>query len=136
MRNIPRLGDPRTTQHFRADTPETGRERQSCKDVACPHHMFGWETTVDEGTQLGKAQAGYIRYQSGRRFKEERLPTGLTRFAFYPGQTCFSVHERVIRPAILSQQVGIQTAWRVEPEQWIDGMNEEFYKLGKQKQEG
>lgn len=64
----------------------------ACKDVGCQNWAHGWETTVDETTDLGKAQAAYIRQKSGRTFTETRTDAGLTVFRFEAFQRCFSEH--------------------------------------------
>jgi len=64
----------------------------ACKDVGCQAWAHGWETTVDEATDLGRAQGAYIRQQSGRTFTEQRTAAGLTVFRFEAFQRCFSEH--------------------------------------------
>ena len=58
----------------------------------CTHSILGWITTIDESSEFGKQQAGYIRYKSGRRFIETKVGDGLTQFSFNPGQVCFHTH--------------------------------------------
>jgi hypothetical protein len=71
----------------------------TCADLDCPHYLLGWDSVIDERTDLGQRQAHYIRRESGRRFTEERQPDGLTRFAFEAGQKCFTQHRgRNMRP--------------------------------------
>lgn len=65
----------------------------TCAEVECGSHTRGWQSFIDESTALGQKQAYYIRKQSGRRFTEERLETGITSFTFVPGQTCFGAHQ-------------------------------------------
>ena len=64
----------------------------ACKDVGCQNWLHGWETTVDEATDLGRAQAAYIRHKSGRTSTERRTGTGLTVFRFEAFQRCFVEH--------------------------------------------
>lgn len=64
----------------------------TCEEVGCVNYARGWVTRIDERTQLGATQAQYIRAQSGRRFREERTPDGLTAFSFYAEQRCFAEH--------------------------------------------
>jgi hypothetical protein len=73
---------PRST-HFR---------KAGCAEVECEGLLHGWVCLIDETTELGQAQAHYIRKLSGRRFREE-TENGLTAFTFEPGQTCFTEHE-------------------------------------------
>jgi hypothetical protein len=65
----------------------------TCEQVECGHRANGWQTLVDEATELGQRQAAYIR-RSGRRFREVRGDAGLVRFVFEPGQRCFTPHSR------------------------------------------
>ena len=78
-----RILSPHAT-HFRPAT---------CPEMACPAHEHGWRSTIDEATVLGQQQAHYIRKQSGRRYAEERLESGLTQFTFEAGQKCFTEHQ-------------------------------------------
>jgi hypothetical protein len=64
----------------------------ACKDVGCQAWAHGWESTFDEATDLGRAQAAYVRTKSGRTFTERRTGAGLTVFRFEPFQRCFAEH--------------------------------------------
>lgn len=70
----------------------THSRKATCAEVGCPNHENGWVTRVDEATELGARQAGYIRRMSGRKFAEGRDEAGLTEFVFPPGQKCFAEH--------------------------------------------
>jgi hypothetical protein len=70
----------------------------ACQSVGCEAYRKGWDTTVDELTDLGRRQAAYIRAQSGRTFKESHDGLGLTVFRFDSGQRCFADHHT--RPAV------------------------------------
>lgn len=61
----------------------------TCEESGCGAFLYGWVTEVDESVGLGQRQAHYVRREAGRRFAEERLPSGLTRFTFEAGQECF-----------------------------------------------
>jgi hypothetical protein len=67
--------------------------RTVCEQVACEAWRQGWESLIDESTDLGKDQAAYIRMQSGRTFREQRTAAGLTVFRFESGQRCFADHK-------------------------------------------
>lgn len=113
-----RIVVPRAT-HWRPAT---------CAESDCQAYLLGWLTTVDEGTDLGRRQAHYIRRESGRRYREERTEAGLTDFTFEPGQKCFAEHElRNDRPERFlvtgGDHRGNPTGERYEhagPEQWTD----------------
>lgn len=66
--------------------------RAVCEQVSCEAYLNGWETAVDERTDLGMMQAAYIRQRSGRTFREMRTGEGLTVFRFESGQRCFAEH--------------------------------------------
>lgn len=78
---------------YRLQAPPDRFVRSACEDVRCEAWQFGFETTVDEATPLGQAQAAYIRQSSGRTFREMRSAAGLTVFRFEPGQRCFAEHQ-------------------------------------------
>lgn len=62
------------------------RRKAACQEVGCEAYRLGWETAVDEATEMGRQQAHYIRTQSGRTFREYRSEAGLTVFRFEPYQ--------------------------------------------------
>lgn len=72
--------------------PETHSRVAECQEVGCQAYAHGWKSIIDEGTELGQRQAGYIRSHSGRAFTESRTPEGLTEFIFKPEQKCFGEH--------------------------------------------
>jgi hypothetical protein len=100
-----------------------------CATVNCAHWLKGWVTTVDIGTKLGQGQAGYIRFHSGRNFVEERVSDTLIRFIFYPGQTCFREHKLPLERVTRNGQVQ-------EFDRWIDGWNENAYRVQQLKRRG
>lgn len=67
----------------------------ACRDVGCEQYRNGWDSVIDETTDLGRTQAAYIRQRSGRSFKELRTAAGLTVFRFEPGQRCFTDHQTI-----------------------------------------
>lgn len=81
MKTYQVLAPPAT--HFRAAT---------CAEVDCPHHLYGWRTVVDPGTDLGAAQVEFIKTESGRRFQSYWDEAGLVTFTFEAGQECFTRH--------------------------------------------
>lgn len=130
------IAAPRST-HFRAAT---------CAEADCRYHVNGWQTAVDESTDLGKQQAYYIRNQSGRRYSEDRnLTPGLTLFTFEPGQTCFAADRHVVpldRPALFLVRGG---DWRGNPtgelvrrsaDDWVDDFATHQDKLATELQKG
>lgn len=122
--------------HFRPAT---------CAEVECGAHVNGWATTVDESTELGGKQAYYIRKQSGRQFSEEKIESGLTRFVFAPGQTCFRQHRMTLeREPIYRVRSG---DWRGDPrrggvftyrdgDDWVDDFATHQQKLADRLEQG
>lgn len=122
--------------HFRAAT---------CAEVDCPQHLHGWQTPIDESTELGQQQAWYIRNQSGRRYTENRdLLPGVTVFAFQAGQRCFAQHKaRLDRPELFLVRDG---DWRgnptgnkrqhTRPEDWVEDFATNQQQLADQLEKG
>ena len=85
----------------------------ACHEVRCEAWQFGWETLVDEGTPLGREQARYIRYMSGRTFTEHRAEGGRMVVFRFPGrQRCFAEHRtRPARWFAAGREVGGMADW-------------------------
>src|SRR6476620_8795741 len=64
----------------------------TCAEVDCEASAYGWRTTVDVGTELGRKQANYIRLLSARSFTVVENGT-LVSFTFPAGQACFVEHK-------------------------------------------
>lgn len=73
-------------------SPPDRSVRAACEQVGCLAYRHGWESHVDEATELGRRQADYIRRKSGRTFREQRDAAGITVFRFDSGQRCFAEH--------------------------------------------
>lgn len=85
----------------------------TCDEADCDAYRNGWQTAVDEATDLGQKQAHYIRSLSGRRYTERRTEVGLTAFVFEAGQQCFSRHKVSLdRPEFYLSRAG---DWRGDP---------------------
>jgi hypothetical protein len=85
------VGPPQAYKTYTVAAPlSTHFAAATCEQVDCPHYLGGWQSAIDETTELGQSQAYYIRRDSGRGYTEQRLPTGLTLFTFPPGQRCFA----------------------------------------------
>ena len=119
---------PRKT-HFRPAT---------CQEVDCPNFEYGWQTTVDVGTELGRKQANYIRLHSGRSFTYDHRKGGtLVTFVFASGQKCFAEHRvSLYREPIYRIKGG---DWRGNPRKvpaiplrgsaWVDDFGENQIKV-------
>lgn len=120
------------------------RRPATCVDVDCAAYLHGWTTEVDESSDLGAAQAHYVRRESGRAFVEGRTPGGLTVFTFEAGQQCFADHTTVDdRPPIFLVRSG---DWRgnpggqhrvhTRPEHWVEDFSEHQQGLADALQKG
>lgn len=116
-------------QTYSITAPRDTSVPAACEQVRCPQWQHGWESVIDESTDLGKRQAAYIRTQSRRTFREMKGPDGLTVFRFDSGQRCFAEHRT--RPEIYLVRDG---DWRgnptgrrrqhTRPADWVEDMAE------------
>jgi hypothetical protein len=97
-------------QTYSITAPHDRTVKAACEEVGCAAWLNGWQSTVDESTELGQRQAAYIRQQSGRTFHEQRTAAGLTVFTFDSHQRCFADHRT--RPEIYAVRDG---DWRGNP---------------------
>lgn len=104
----------------------------ACAEAGCDAYLRGWQTTVDETTELGQRQAHYIRHDRTRRHAEQRSGLGLTIFVFEPGQQGFSHDHRLPtgRPERLlvtggdwrGNPLGTPRREHVSADDWVDDM--------------
>lgn len=108
-----------------------------CREVRCPHYELGWTTTVDEKTDLGRAQARYMRKEAKRKFKEHQNELGLTVFLFEQGQKCFQQHKVQTGEApikLVTRPDGGRQ--RQDADRWFYEANEEVYRFEELKKRG
>jgi hypothetical protein len=128
-------------QTYSITAPRDTRVRAACEQVGCAAWRHGWESTIDESTELGQDQARYIRMQSRRTFRETRTDAGLTVFRFESGQRCFANHET--RPEIYvvrdgdwrGNPTGLARTHR-RPADWVEDFGLNQQRLGDQQQRG
>lgn len=92
VNRIAPAGPASAYQTYQIASPSDRTIRAACELVGCAAYMHGWDTAVDERTELGVQQAAYIRAQAGRTFRELRSAEGLTIFRFDSRQRCFGEH--------------------------------------------
>jgi len=97
-------------QTYSITSPHDRLVPAACEQVGCEQWYYGWQSTVDESTELGRSQAQYIRHQSGRTFREQRTGAGMTVFTFEARQRCFANHQT--RPELYVVRDG---DWRGNP---------------------
>jgi hypothetical protein len=128
-------------QTYSIKAPSDATVRTACESVGCPAWRHGWESAIDESTELGQRQAAYIRQQAGRTFREMRTEAGLTVFRFEPGQRCFAEHGT--RPELYLVRDG---DWRGNPTgrqrqhtravDWVEDFGEHQLRLVDQQKKG
>lgn len=117
-------------QTFQIEAPVSTHTRVvSCEDFECRAYRNGWRMRIDLGTPLGQAQARYIKYDSGRKYKVVGQQDGIAELEFSPNQPCFAEHRvRTDRPEIYRVKGGdhrgnpLKTLTRVhkKPEFWVE----------------
>ena len=128
-------------QTYSITSPRDVQMRAACEQVGCAAWARGWESVIDERTDLGKEQAAYIRTQSGRTFRDMKRGDGLTVFRFESGQRCFAEHRT--RPEIYLVRDG---DWRGNPTgrqrqhsraaDWVEDFGEHQQRIADQQQKG
>jgi hypothetical protein len=108
------------------------------EDVDCDQYARGWRMKIDLGTDLGRKQAHYVKYESGRSFKVIAQHDGLVELEFAAGQPCFREHRVPLdRPEIYRVKGGdfrgnpLRTLTRVHkrPEYWVEEFAEHQDKI-------
>lgn len=116
--------DPQHTKTYSIVTPvHTHWRKATCEEVNCKYFLNGWETKVDESTDLGQRQAYYIRNTAKRKYTEERVGS-ITTFTFPAGQVCFgSDRHRVLngrQEMFVVRDGGTPARVHQRPEDWVD----------------
>jgi hypothetical protein len=116
-------------QTYSITAPRDAAVVAACEQVACPAWLNGWDSVIDERTELGQQQAAYIRGQSRRTFREMKTDAGLTVFRFEAHQRCFEEHRT--RPEIYLVRDGDhrgnptgRTRQHTRPADWVEDMTE------------
>lgn len=138
---LPPQGPAQAYQTFSVRSRSDRAVRAVCEDVQCQAWREGWESVIDESTDLGKQQAAYIRTQSGRTFRELRTAAGLTVFRFDSGQRCFADHQT--RPELYLVRDGDfrgnptgRRRVHTRPSDWVEHMQEEFGRFNDDRERG
>ncbi len=92
IHRLPPALPPQDMKTYSIASPvETHTRSARCEEVGCEAQAAGWQTLVNESTDLGSRQAHYIRTMSGRAHTEA-LEAGVTTFTFPAGEQCFADH--------------------------------------------
>jgi hypothetical protein len=132
---------PGAYQTYAVASPRDTTRKAACEEVDCAAWRNGWETAIDESTELGRQQADYIRTQSRRTFRElPRAGGGLTVFRFESGQRCFADHRtrpesyRVLAGDWRSR--GVLLRGHTRPADFVEDWGEHQQRLADQQKEG
>lgn len=114
--------------------PATHWQVVSCQQYGCLTQQRGFRTILDTATDLGRAQAGYLRTRAGRPHREHRSGPSQVTFVFPPGTDCFTTHRQPLgRPALYVVRDGDWRAYgpatRLRPDQWVDTMADHLDQL-------
>jgi hypothetical protein len=128
-------------QTYSITAPHDRTIRAACEEVGCANWLNGWKTVIDESSEQGRAQAAYIRHQSGRTFREQQTGEGLTVFTFDSHQRCFADHRT--RPETYAVRDG---DWRGNPtgrrrihanaQDWTEDFGEHQQRIADQHERG
>jgi hypothetical protein len=127
---IPRAASNGHILHRPTDPALDFWRRATCAEVECWGYRHGFELRIDEATQLGQAQAAYLRADtSRRRAREYRNEVGLTVFQYAPGQRCTSDSDDAHRVPIEREPLYIlrdpmRGRRQVGATQWVDVLAE------------
>jgi hypothetical protein len=128
-------------QTYSITAPQDTTIVAACEQVGCAAWLNGWDSVIDERTELGQQQAAYIRGQSRRAFREMKTDAGLTVFRFEAHQRCFEEHRT--RPEIYLVRDGDhrgnptgRTRQHTRPADWVEDMTENQVRLVDLQQKG
>ncbi|MEV7140767.1 hypothetical protein [Streptomyces tauricus] len=135
------VGPADAYQTFALRTRSDRQIKAVCEQVNCPAWRGGWESVIDERTDLGRGQAAYIRQTSGRTFREQPRADGMTVFRFDSGQRCFAEHRT--RPELYLVRDG---DWRGNPtgrvrrhdsaQDWVEHAQHELGRFNEDRRRG
>jgi len=148
MNRANRILPPQAFQTFAIRAPlDTHWRPGTCEEDDCEAYLNGFFLDIDESDRRalgGAARAHYMRHDNTRTCTEERLPNGLTRFLFPPGNRCFGRHlVRSDRPALYVARGGDQRGnplgtrtLHTKPEHWIENFQESLDKVRHDREKG
>lgn len=135
----PRMS-PGAYRTYLVESPRDTTVQAACEQVGCQAWRHGWRTLIDESTDLGRAQAEYIRTRSRRTFREGRTGAGLTVFTFESGQRCFANHKT--RPEVYGvvngdhRQTFGAVRTHIRASDWVEDFGEHQQDLAEQIRKG
>lgn len=128
-------------QTYVINCPPDTMIKVACEQVQCPDWRHGWQTLIDERTDLGARQGAYIRTASGRTFREQADGSGVTVFTFESGQRCFREHHT--RPEVYGVRDGDhrgnptgRVVRHARPADWVEDLGGHQQMLADQQRRG
>ncbi len=146
-RITPQLG-AEAYQTFQMNAPlSTHWVERACdgKGVNCKAAENGWKMHLDLKTDLGQAQARYIKHDSGRRYEIADQKDGVVTLVFPGGQPCFARHRvRLDRPEnylvkggdFRGNPTGRQTRVHTNAEHWVEEFAENQARIADARKKG
>ncbi len=119
----------------------------TCEDIDCAAYRFGWVSTFDLATDLGRRQYDYCVHDKTRASTEHRPGGTLVDLTYPPGTVCFAAkeHRQLLgRPPVFFVRPG---DWRGNPdgravrvhqraEDWVDDFATHQDRLAAEQQKG
>lgn len=135
----PPAGEPRDYLTYAVASPaRTHWRAATCAEFECGAYLRGWATILP----ADDPRCDYIRQASGRRYREERTPDGMTRFEFEAGQTCFGQADHRVpvgRPPLYVVRRGDWRSWtplrrHSGADAWVDDFRSHQERLAKERE--
>ncbi|RKN61859.1 hypothetical protein D7231_31805 [Streptomyces klenkii] len=141
LNRVPPLHAVGAYQTYSISSPTDRTVRAACEQAGCLAWRYGWESVIDERTELGRQQAHYIRYRARRTFAEQRRADGMTVFRFESGQRCFQEHRTrpelyVVRDGDFRGNPTGRTRRHQNPRDWVEDFGEHQLRLVDQQKKG
>jgi len=124
------IGPPQAYKTYTMRFPlKTHWRRATCEEVECEQYKFGFATTADVSTELGRKQYYYITHDKERSSSMQKIGPTISKFVFGPGQRCFASAKHRVRieripqtllvPGDFRQRTGTPRIFN-RPEDWVD----------------
>lgn len=131
-RAIMPVGPPEAYKTYGMSMPlKTHWRPATCEEAGCEAYQFGWVSTFDLSTDLGKRQFEFCKDDRSRSFSIQRPSLNLVKFVYAPGNRCFQSGDHrlpLARPArfyvaggdFRGNPRGVPAQVHQRPEDWAD----------------
>jgi hypothetical protein len=89
--------------------------KATCEEYECDDFIYGFVTTIDANTELGRKQHYFLTHDKTRKASAQNIGDGLWKFVYSPGNKCMKFYEHRVpigRPPLLLVTGG---DWRGNP---------------------